>query len=267
MGILDDAIREHLDLKKRLGADESELKQLEDEAFGPPARPGDEAAPGGEEAQPSDQAEAAEAAPEDAPATAEEPVAPISSEPAAEAAPEPEAIAEPEPVAETEPEAVAEAEPVVEEAEPAPEREPEAAVEETATFTTAEREAIADQPTEFFDQTAGELELDDLDLELDEEFATSEQDVAGGEGEAPSTEHEVFEEGSSAEHEVLEEGSSAEHEVLEPESAEQEIEPEGSAEPATSDEDVLEETPEFLQDSPEDDELWFEQGEPKDFDF
>ena len=30
---------------------------------------------------------------------------------------------------------------------------------------------------------------------------------------------------------------------------------------------MLEETPEFLQDAPEDDELWFEQGEPKDFDF
>ena len=35
----------------------------------------------------------------------------------------------------------------------------------------------------------------------------------------------------------------------------------------TEDEDVLEETPEFLRDAPEDDELWFEQGEPKDFDF
>jgi len=32
-------------------------------------------------------------------------------------------------------------------------------------------------------------------------------------------------------------------------------------------EDVLEETPEFLREQPEDDELWFEQGEPKDFDF
>ena len=42
--------------------------------------------------------------------------------------------------------------------------------------------------------------------------------------------------------------------------------PEG-AEPATADEDVLEETPEFLRENPDDDELWFEQGEPKDFDF
>ena len=41
MGILDEAIREHLDLKRRLGAEEDELQRLEDEAFGPPTRPGD----------------------------------------------------------------------------------------------------------------------------------------------------------------------------------------------------------------------------------
>ena len=34
-----------------------------------------------------------------------------------------------------------------------------------------------------------------------------------------------------------------------------------------ADEDVLEETPEFLQDTPEHDRLWFEQRPPKDFDF
>ncbi|MDQ3724994.1 MAG: hypothetical protein M3335_03725, partial [Actinomycetota bacterium] len=39
MSILDDAIREHLELKRAHGADEAELKRLEDEAFGPPARP------------------------------------------------------------------------------------------------------------------------------------------------------------------------------------------------------------------------------------
>jgi hypothetical protein len=35
MGTLDDAIREHLELKRRLGASEDELKQKETEAFGP----------------------------------------------------------------------------------------------------------------------------------------------------------------------------------------------------------------------------------------
>jgi hypothetical protein len=39
MSILDDAIREHLELKRSHGADDQELKRLEDEAFGPPQRP------------------------------------------------------------------------------------------------------------------------------------------------------------------------------------------------------------------------------------
>jgi hypothetical protein len=42
-------------------------------------------------------------------------------------------------------------------------------------------------------------------------------------------------------------------------------EPQGA--PEGTDEDVLEETPEFLQDTPEHDRLWFEQRPPKDFDF
>jgi hypothetical protein len=38
-----------------------------------------------------------------------------------------------------------------------------------------------------------------------------------------------------------------------------------TAEPVA--EDVLEETPEFLEETPEQDRLWFEQRPPKDFDF
>ncbi|HEX3318563.1 MAG TPA: hypothetical protein VHR88_11120 [Solirubrobacteraceae bacterium] len=38
-------------------------------------------------------------------------------------------------------------------------------------------------------------------------------------------------------------------------------------EKAAADEDVLEETPEFLQETPEHDRLWFEQKPPRDFDF
>src|SRR5213080_2766813 len=41
MGILDEAIRSHLDLKRRHGAAEDDLRRLEDEAFGPPTRPGE----------------------------------------------------------------------------------------------------------------------------------------------------------------------------------------------------------------------------------
>ena len=42
---------------------------------------------------------------------------------------------------------------------------------------------------------------------------------------------------------------------------------EGEGEEDEDGEDLLEETPEFLREKPEDDELWFEQGSPKDFDF
>ena len=47
-----------------------------------------------------------------------------------------------------------------------------------------------------------------------------------------------------------------------------EAEPVAAAAPeAGPDEDVLEETPEFLQETPEHDRLWFEQKPPRDFDF
>ena len=38
------------------------------------------------------------------------------------------------------------------------------------------------------------------------------------------------------------------------------------AEPGPEGEDVLEETPDFLQETPEHDRLWFEQKPPRDFD-
>ena len=58
------------------------------------------------------------------------------------------------------------------------------------------------------------------------------------------------------------------------ETAEYEVEAEFGDEPAKKGEksdkggeDVLEETPEFLQDTPDHDRLWFEQRPPRDFDF
>ena len=38
MGLLDDAIKEHLELKRRHGADPSEVARLEHEALGPARR-------------------------------------------------------------------------------------------------------------------------------------------------------------------------------------------------------------------------------------
>ena len=312
MGILDDAIREHLELKRRLGADESERKQLEDEAFGPPARPGDPDFATGEEPAvaveeppsaetpvvqadaeaPSAEMQAAEAPPAEPETTLmdgpEELAVPAEPEPEPEPQPELDAAVEPPP----EPEASAAPAAPVEPADPdpdvaseppmeAPELEAEAVEEapaaeaEESSFTTAEREAIADQPTVIYDRaTAEELEMGELDLDIEDEVEevtdlpdeplTGEEDVEAftadeeALAEPPSDEVEVVE----SEAEVIEEDA----EELEPD-AEAEGEDEDLEEPATGDEDVLEETPEFLRDNPDDDELWFEQGEPKDFDF
>ncbi|MEA2168295.1 MAG: hypothetical protein QOF76_1595 [Solirubrobacteraceae bacterium] len=45
MGTLDDAIREHLELKRRSGADDQEVSRLESEAFGPVRRDAPRPAP------------------------------------------------------------------------------------------------------------------------------------------------------------------------------------------------------------------------------
>jgi len=145
MGLLDEAIREHLELKRRHGADPAEVAQLEREAFGP-ARRGPEPL---EVPPPADESEV------DAPAY----------EPPAEPEPElpptrPEALPEPDPVAE------------------------DLAFEDTATEPDEPPPAAA----------------------------------------TPSP-------------------------------------------PQEGGEDVLEETPEFLQETPEHDRLWFEQRPPRDFDF
>jgi hypothetical protein len=42
---------------------------------------------------------------------------------------------------------------------------------------------------------------------------------------------------------------------------------EDPGDPETADGDVLEDTPEFLEETPEHDRLWFEQRPPRDFDF
>src|SRR3954451_19688967 len=78
MGLLDDAIREHLELKRAHGADPGEVAQLEREAFGP-ARRGPEPLEVPASADTELAAEAAE------PAVPEEVAPPPAPEPAAEA--------------------------------------------------------------------------------------------------------------------------------------------------------------------------------------
>ena len=46
-----------------------------------------------------------------------------------------------------------------------------------------------------------------------------------------------------------------------------EVLPDEALDPSTPSEDLLEDTPEFLEETPEQDRLWFDQRAPKDFDF
>ena len=94
MGLLDDAIREHLELKRKHGADPEAVARQEDEALG-------RGGPRAEFAQPAAEPEA-QAPPEPAPPV-EEAAAPEFDvpefQPAAEPAPEPEPEPEPQPPA------------------------------------------------------------------------------------------------------------------------------------------------------------------------
>jgi hypothetical protein len=210
MGLLDEAIKEHLELKRRHGADPGEVARLEHEALGPARR---DPAP----AAIVDEPVAAEAALEpaahddpyvedDARAYDEVPADERLEAPIHHVAPEaaePERVAQPEPVHEPEPEP----EPVV---EPEP----------------AEPAAEIEQPTRQFS--------------LEEVAAASQGTAAPAPADAP--------------HEPPPEPPPPAEDVVPADD-----EPEGD--------DVLEETPEFLQETPEHDRLWFEQKPPRDFDF
>src|SRR5215207_1385152 len=173
MSILDDAIREHLELKRQHGADESEVKRLEDEAFGPPGRP--------EEPDPMAEAptefmatpEAAEAV-GDAElegsrriniADLQEPPPPAApAEDPVQAAPP----AEEEPLEVIEEEPAMEHEAVVEPPEPG--------------HSTEERHVIAEQPTEMFDI---EAEMGTEDAPATEAPSPSDEELVEAEASEP----------------------------------------------------------------------------------
>jgi len=136
MGLLDDAIKDHLELKRRHGAAEDEVRRQEQEALGPPQR--------GEVPEPLSAPSAASAAPasdpvevpledpevEDAAQAPEfEPSQPLPAEPAGD--PDP-------PAAVVAPPSVYEDEPWLEESRPAPsppaEAEGDDVLEETPEF-------------------------------------------------------------------------------------------------------------------------------------
>jgi hypothetical protein len=284
MGILDEAIREHLDLKRRRGAEDDELKQLEDEAFGPPGRP---AAPGADESAPSPPAaEVAEAAPEVSDEPAPESADEVPSEVPAEAAPEgpvfhdfaaeegfivgrpEEPTGEPmdEPVGpETFDEAVAEARaalPVDERsgAEAAP--EVETSEEPPAEKPAPEAEEVGAEPPSLED-----TQVHDMEAELASDIEADEAAVAPA-GASEPTDEDAEPVGEIELEEVELELDEADLELTDEEPEEQTSETAETAEnEEPAEDDVLEETPEFLRDTPESDRLWFEQGQPKDFDF
>jgi hypothetical protein len=294
MGILDDAIKEHLQLKRQHGAGESELKQLEDEAFGAAERPGAGVlppdplaeAPTQFMAQPVIEGTSSEA--EKTPPEAEE----ASNRPApraeiADLQEAPPATPEEGP---DEPEVPAEEEsPAMEHktvAEPPAPAEPESQL--SSGPTTGEREAIAEQPTEMYD-VEEELASSQAEAPSEEELVEEEMDeprlapidpLAGlDEGAEEVVEAEEDEEDddfwdekrlSDELDQALEAPGEVEETEEEAEHEEDELEdqPETEDQPAgRPEEDVLEETPDFLEEAPEDDQLWFEQKPPKDFDF
>lgn len=273
MGILDDAIKEHLELKRAHGAPEDLIKEKEAEAFGP-IRQG--AAPAPAEAE-VDEVDPETALYEDA-ATEYEPM------------PEPESVAPAEPAAAPEPEheheheqhhAVAEDPYVVhpgDEPVPDPHSHDEpvgsdpAYREDTAIFAEAPA-----PPAPVHHPEEPHPALHEHDHLRGEEHAPepvfrAEPPAAAPEPAAPAPEPELASD-------PVPEPELASDPVPEPEPApapEPEPEtapaatapiPDTEAEVELAEEDVLEETPEFLQDAPEHDRLWFEQRPPRDFDF
>ncbi len=303
MSILDDAIREHLDLKRAHGADDAEIKKLEDEAFGPPQRPDepDSFAEAPTEFLVTPESGAEEAASEEggrrAPNIADLQEAPPRSEP--EQAPEAEeGPAEEGPAEEEHPamehEAIADAGPSTEERqaiasqpteifdvegqfEQAP---PEADAPSDEQLVEAERDeprlapaAEEDEPADEFDEFFSEQRLSDelnaaLEAPLPDEPGAPATEEAAVYVDADADEDEPEEQGELPEEEPAAEEDPREFELVE-EADEEDDEPREPAPPAadSTHHDPLEDTPEFLEESPEDDDLWFEQKPPKDIDF
>lgn len=260
MGILDDAIKEHLELKRQHGADASELKQLEDEAFGAAERPGDE------EAAPDPLAEAPTEFMQQ-PGAAEAEGALDHTQPPAEPAGGRTEIADLQEAPEPEEPAEEESPAMEHEAVPEPEA-PEAEPPAPTGPTTEEREAIAEQPTEMYDVEEELAASSQAEAPSEEELVEEEMDEPRLAPVDPlSTEDEEDEDDGEDFFDEQRLSDELDQALDAPAEPAEEVEPEESAEGGGEEaEDVLEETPDFLEES-EDDQLWFEQKPPKDFDF
>jgi hypothetical protein len=264
MGLLDDAIREHLDLKRRSGADPAEIERLEREALGPVRR------------EPSVAGTAVEIPPEapaiaDTDAHVDEPHddedVPRASIVGIEDQPQPKrrgflhrrpsSLASPPAGAEeqithpdTHDEVAAHPDEHDHLATQSDEHAPDEKGADEAAADTQAHEPPAAAPAE-------EKEPPHLTFEGKAPAPPAPRHPLDAPPPAPAREPEAEPEPEAAQSSDADAGltDTSEYDVAEA------LEKEGE------DEDVLEETPEFLQDTPDHDRLWFEQRPPKDFDF
>jgi hypothetical protein len=216
MGLLDDAIREHLDLKRRRGADPAEVARLEQEALGPVRRE-----PAAADAQPA----------ADAP----------TAHPVADAEPaQPEHAEHPHPASE----------------DPHPD-------DHTHVLPPEERhepphgDPLFEQHTHNVEQGGAAQDHEEAATTEPEPSATDADRAGGDEDARPAGESRTGAHPESS-------GparSSVDPKVVDQPTTEYRVEDHHDPD------DVLEETPDFLQETPEHDRLWFEQRPPRDFDF
>ena len=222
MGVLEDAIREHIELRRRHGAAEDELLNQEAEALGPARREVDSAEQGAQASAPDE--------------PAEEPTrlveAPVFEEPEPEVPLHAPGEREDEPVASLDPGEPLNAAPLEE-----PVTEMGSPFDEQSSHVPPLEELAPDElpPDELPPEELPPEELPPEELAPDE-LAPEELPP----------------------------------EELPPEEDPPEEDPPAAAPPPAAedaDDDVLEETPDFLSETPEHDRLWFEQKPPRDFDF
>jgi hypothetical protein len=152
-----------------------------------------------------------------------------------------------------------------------PAEAPSPSDEEIAAVEAAEPKLAPVEPPTEIHASRAEAPADDLaEEEEDDDFWSDQRlsDELDQALEAPLVEDEEprteAPEVSPAQEQLAEEPVSEEHEQP---AATADPEQQTNYDPDTGHEDVLEDTPDFLEDAPEDDELWFEQKPPKDFDF
>jgi len=199
MGLLDDAIREHLELKRRRGADPGEVAREQREALEPVPRDEHSGAGGGIAVAEDVAAEPAGAGSADVASAGAGGPTPVKAEPLAD-----DLDVAPSSSADT--------------------IDPSAVVQETA--------------------------------ELDMQSVLNERE-----------DQTVAEASAAADDESLEWEVAGEAALEPPAEVRHEAHAAGDTDPAETGDDVLEETPDFLRDTPEQDRLWFEQRPPRDFDF